>query len=357
MHKIEPKLFVNGLLQHTPRWTTESTEFDDIILSTRIRLARNIKSYPFPPNASNEELRLVASNLEKAGAKIHQIEEAGFLGFDQLSKTDAHVLVERRLISPGHAEAKHPRFAVIDKAEYISIMVNEEDHLRLQSIQPGLALQEAWRVISRLDDEISENIDYAFSTCYGYLTSCPTNTGTGMRASIQVHLPALTILEKVDRIIKELAPNEIAVRGFYGEGSEIMGNIYQISNQLTLGRTEKAIVSRLEVVAHKFIEFERKAREELYESEYVLLEDKVFRSFAILQNARIMNSQEFLTHLSMVRLGVDMELITNIDGAMLNELAIVTQPAHMEKMHSGLTNAEQRDVFRAQIIRSRFSQE
>ncbi|MDQ7052418.1 MAG: hypothetical protein Q9P14_05830 [candidate division KSB1 bacterium] len=204
-----------------------------------------------------------------------------------------------------------------------------------------------------MDDELSEYLSYAFSEQFGYLTACPTNTGTGMRASILIHLPALSILDEVERIIRELAPSEIAVRGFYGEGTEVIGNIFQISNQLTLGRTETAIIDRLEIVANKFIEMEQEARERLLNQQRVDLEDRIFRALGILSHARIMSSLELMNHLSMVRLGVDLGFIDGLTPVLLNELMIFTQPAHMQKLDQSLEDSHQRDVARAEMIRKK----
>ncbi|MFQ5630196.1 MAG: protein arginine kinase [bacterium] len=344
---------IESLLSKTPAWVFANREDNQIILSTRIRLARNLKSVPFPSTAKNEQLEQVIETTEQASAFIKMLQGAYLIKLQELDDISEKLLVERRLVSPVFASANHARMVIIDKNEFVSIMVNEEDHLRIQSIQPGLALQEAWRLISLLDDELSERLDYAFSPHFGYLTSCPTNTGTGMRASIQVHIPALSLTHEVEMLIKELAPSEIAVRGYYGEGSEVMGNIYQISNQLTLGRTEAAIVDRLEVVAQKFLEAEQKAREQIHKKERTLIEDKIFRALGILQNARIISSHEFLNHLSMVRLGLDLQLLNGLDLTGLNELMLTTQPAHMQKMHHQRYEAVQRDTLRAEIIRKK----
>lgn len=350
----QSQAYIDGLLRKAPCWLTADSEHGEVILSTRIRLARNFRAFPFPAMAKRQELEKVLELTRTACGKIKLLEEARYLDMKDLDEIGEKILVERRLISPAFANAPHPRLVAIGASEFASIMVNEEDHLRIQAIQPGLALQEAWRLISRLDDELSEQVDYAFSPQFGYLTSCPTNVGTGMRASIQIHLPALALQQQVEKVIKNLAPSEIAVRGFYGEGSEIMGNIYQISNQLTLGRTETAIVNRLEVVAHQFVEREQEARGNLFEQARLLLEDKVFRALAILQSARQISSQEFLKRLSYVRLGVDLGLIKGLELNAMSELMLLTQPAHMQKLHGTFADAESRDVLRAEIIRQKF---
>ena len=347
--------YIQALLQKVPAWAMGHEAQEGILLSTRIRLARNLYGIPFPSTASDEQLDEVIRIVSDACRATPILQDVTYLYLKELDDVSRKVLVERRVISPMFSEADHAGMVVMDANETVSIMVNEEDHLRIQSIQPGLGLREAWRVISRIDDELSEHLSYAFSEQFGYLTSCPTNTGTGMRASILIHLPALSILDEVEKIIKELAPTEIAVRGFYGEGTEVIGNIFQISNQLTLGRTEIAIVDRLEVVANKFIELEQNAREKLLREQPDELEDRVFRALGILQNARIMSSLEFMNHLSMIRLGADMGLIQGLDAATLGELMIFTQPAHMQKMYKNMEDSRSRDRARAEIIRKKLS--
>ncbi len=348
-------LHVDTVIHQTPFWASHAGDQDDIILSTRIRLARNLAGIPFPTIARREELDTVVERIGNACKSIRMLQPALTVDIRQCKTLISKALVERRLISPVFAESSSAGIAVIDESEQLSIMVNEEDHLRLQSIQPGLSLQEAWRQISRLDDELSEQVEYAFSDKFGYLTACPTNTGTGMRASILIHLPALSILEQVDQAIKELAPSELAIRGFYGEGTDIIGNIYQVSNQLTLGRTEAAIISRLEVIAYKFLDLERNAREKLLHIHRVRLEDEIFRALGILQAARVLSSAELMKHLSMVRLGNELNLIQEIDHRILNELMIFTQPAHLQLLHENITDPESRDVLRARLVREKLA--
>jgi protein arginine kinase len=354
--EVSEQAGVETLLTNTPAWITAKSDVSTIILSTRIRLARNLRACLFPSKADDIQLQRVIETTEQACSQIKMLRKALFIRMEDMDDVDEKLLVERRLVSPIFASASHPRMIVVDKKEFVSIMVNEEDHLRLQSIQAGLAFQAAWQLVSLLDDELSEKLEYAFCSNFGYLTSCPTNTGTGMRASIQIHLPALSFTNEINRIVKELAPSEIAVRGYYGEGSEIMGNIYQISNQLTLGRTENAIINHLEKVSQKFIHAELKARDRLLKKERHLLEDKIYRALGILQNARVMSSQELLHYLSMVRLGMDFEWINGIEAETFNELMLITQPAHMQKMHHKKYDAEQRDRLRAEIIRRKFIQ-
>jgi protein arginine kinase len=273
----------------------------------------------------------------------------------KLGKPERKFLVERRLISPAYADSRKPAMLVVGENEYLSVMVNEEDHLRIQSIQPGLNVDEAWQLISHLDDELGEQLDYAFTDHFGYLTSCPTNTGTGMRVSLFVHLPGLALLEELESVLGKLAPSEITVRGFYGEGTEVVGNIFQISNQLTLGRTDDSIIKRMEEVALKLLSLEADARERLMAEQQLRVEDKVFRTIGILQNARMISSVEFLNLLSNLRLGMDLGLIRSENRRLLNELMVVLQPAHMQKIYRDAQEDERRDVRRAQLVREKIA--
>src|SRR5574341_472374 len=264
---------LNSLVKRLPHWLEGNAPHADIVISTRVRLARNLAEHSFPNAANREEFEEVMQEVYRVIAPSQLLGQPMFLDMQKLSKLDRKFLVERRLISPPYAESSKPAMLVIGQAEYLSVMVNEEDHLRIQSIQPGLNVEEAWRLIAQLDDELGEELDFAFTDQFGYLTACPTNTGTGMRVSLFVHLPGLVLLEEIEPVIKKLAPTEITVRGFYGEGTEIVGNIFQISNQLTLGRTEDSIVKRLEEVAHKLLALEEGARERLLEEQKIRAED------------------------------------------------------------------------------------
>lgn len=338
-----------------PVWLDRAAEGDNIVLSTRIRLARNLKSIPFPRQARQEQLKSVILKVQKAIREIKICEAMAFFPKTALQPLYRNAFVERRIISPAFSEASYPGMVAIDPDEQLGIMVNEEDHLRIQAVQAGLGLMEAWRQISRIDDELSEHLDVAFSPQFGYLTSCPTNTGTGMRASILIHLPALSMADEIDDTIKKLAPNEIAIRGFYGEGTDVVGNIYQISNQLTLGRTETSLINRLEIVADKFSEMEQEARQRLLNHQKIEIEDRIFRSLAVMQNARLMSSQEFMKYISMLLLGIDLEIIGGLDPLEMKKLMIYTQPAHMQIMYKSSDDAQARDALRAEIVRQKIN--
>jgi protein arginine kinase len=345
------KQAIDALAHQMPRWLEGRGKDTDIVISSRIRLARNLVSIPFPGAAHHSDLERVVEQVYDAVRRVRVLHDATPIDMEQLDALDRKFLVERRLISPVFADSRHPALVVVGDDELVSIMVNEEDHLRIQSIQPGFGVRESWRLSSQLDDEFAENLDYAFSDQYGYLTSCPTNTGSGLRVSMFVHLPALTMLGKAEEVMRELAPHEIAIRGFYGEGTEVIGNIFQISNQLTLGCPEMYIILRLEEIGKQVLDLERESRERLWKEQKVLLEDQVFRALGILQNARVLSAIEFLTLWSMMRLGLDLEIINGISREVLNQLMMTTQPAHLQKQHQELSDVDSRDVMRAIVVR------
>jgi len=346
---------LNSLTKRLPRWLDDNAPLANIVISTRVRLARNLAGYAFPNAAVGEELNDVIREVYRAMTPSDQLGAPIFLDMLRLGKLERKFLVERRLISPPYAESENPAMLVVGEDEYLSVMVNEEDHLRVQSIQPGLNVEEAWRLISQLDDELGEHLHYAFTDQFGYLTACPTNTGTGMRVSLFVHLPALAILEEIEKVIKKLASWEITVRGFYGEGTEVVGNIFQISNQLTLGRTEETIIKRMEEVGQKLVSLEDDARERLEEAQVVQVHDKVYRAIGIMKYARTLSSLELLNLLSYLRLGFDLALFKNKDRRFLNELMVTLQPAHIQKAHSEMDDDLSRDVQRARAVREKIS--
>jgi protein arginine kinase len=347
------ELDLDELIATAPAWLQPDGEYSDIVISSRIRLARNLAGYLFPHRAKKIELESVLAQVLRAAQSSTTLKKASFCQVNRLGQLDRAVLVERHLVSPQFAEQARPSGLLVTRDEQIGVMINEEDHLRLQAIQPGLSLNAVWSEISRLDDELGDEIEYAFSEQFGFLTSCPTNTGTGMRASVFIHLPALSVDDRVSRTIKELAPSEMTIRGFYGEGSEALGNLYQISNQLTLGRTETGILKRLEEVVVRFVELEQEQRAELMKDDPVKLEDKVFRALGVLERARILSSLEFMNSLSWLRLGVELGLVEDIAHEKLNELLVVAQPAHIQKLQQAVLTAEERDVVRARIVREK----
>lgn len=326
-----------------------------IVVSSRVRLARNCADYPFPPRLGIDEAKKVVDTFKSAvtDSKNSLSEKLVFIDATKIPILEKACLVEKHLISRDFASKKEATGLVISKDEDISIMINEEDHLRIQSILGGLQISKCWGNCNMVDNIIEENVDYAYSNQLGYLTSCPTNVGTGMRASIMVHLPALTILGYLKNVIETVNKLGITVRGLYGEGSEFMGNLYQFSNQVSLGQPEEEIITKIEVIAQRIIEQEMLAREKLLGTRFQL-EDRLFRSYGIFTNARILSSNECMKLLSDVRLGTELGIINNVNMEVINELMIITQPANLQKYcQSILTTPIDRDIKRAELIREK----
>lgn len=325
----------------------------DIVIGSRVRMARNIAKVPFPAVAGDEQLRKVAAQIEKATGESDDAEEYEFVRLSDVPMLDRQLLIEKHLISPQHAEHVKQKAVVLRDDEAVSIMVNEEDHLRIQALFPGMQPLEAWALCSQVDDRYSARLPYAFSEERGYLTSCPTNVGTGMRASIMVHLPALGITNQIRRVVGAIPQFGLAVRGIYGEGTEMLGNIFQFSNQVTLGRTEEEIIQHLTNVTRQIIDQERQARRYIEAQGRLQLEDRVWRSYGILAHARTMSSHEAMQLLSDVRLGIDLGIVEGLEGRILQELLVMIRPAHLQRIMGRELPAAERDIHRAELIRER----
>ncbi|WP_223703269.1 protein arginine kinase [Sutcliffiella deserti] len=336
-------------------WMKQEGPDSDIVLSSRVRLARNMEQMQFPTTNSNEEAKAIVEVM-KDQCSERTFQELGILEFlvmEELNSLEKRVLVEKHLISPQLAEDSNYGACLLSPNEEVSIMINEEDHIRIQCLYPGLQLTEALKIANSLDDWIEEKIDYAFDEKRGYLTSCPTNVGSGLRASVMMHLPALVLTQQINRIIPAINQLGLVVRGIYGEGSEALGNIFQISNQLTLGKSEEDIVNDLLSVVQQLIAQERSAREALVKTSNIQLEDRVYRSYGILANSRVIETKEAAKCLSDVRLGIDLGYIENISKSILNELMILTQPGFLQQYAGGPLRPNERDIRRASLIRER----
>ncbi|USK70395.1 protein arginine kinase [Peribacillus asahii] len=338
-------------------WMNHEGPESDIVLSSRVRLARNFKEYTFPTLFSHEEaksiLELIKKRLEsEVNSEIGQLE---MIEMEQLQALEKRVLVEKYLISPKLVDESTHGACLLSDDEVISVMINEEDHVRIQCLMSGLQLTKALQLANILDDWLEEAIDYAYDEERGYLTSCPTNVGTGLRASVMMHLPGLVLTQQINKIIPAINQLGLVVRGMYGEGSQALGNIFQISNQITLGKSEKDIVEDLTSVVQQIIAQERAAREALVKTSNIQLEDRVFRSYGILSNARIIETKEASTCISDVRLGIDLGYIQNISESILNELMILTQPGFLQKYAGGPLRPYERDMRRAALIRERLN--
>ncbi|GAB3069385.1 protein arginine kinase [Virgibacillus ainsalahensis] len=340
-------------------WMREEGPDSDIVLSSRIRLARNFSDVSYPILADQESLEEIRNFFreEYEHQSFQDYEDLSFISIKELTTVEKRVLVEKHLISPHLAKKTQASAVIISKNEQVSVMVNEEDHIRLQLYFPGFQLSEALDKAFELDDWLEEKIDYAFDETRGYLTSCPTNVGTGMRASVMMHLPALAITKQLNRMIPAINQLGLVVRGIYGEGSEALGNIFQISNQITLGKSEEDIVGDLQSVVKQLIAHERNARDSLMEQSPTKIEDRIYRSYGVLEHSRIIESKEAAICLSNVRMGIDLGLIKNVSRNILNELVILTQPGFLQHYASKTLSANERDVLRASLIRERLQLE
>ncbi|WHH58409.1 protein arginine kinase [Petroclostridium sp. X23] len=338
-------------------WHIEKGPEWDVVISSRIRLARNFMSIPFPVRMNREQGEQVIKECKDAIFASSDISSNQFkyVSMAELNAIDKQVMVEKHLISPQMLQDVHSRAAILSSDEKISIMLNEEDHLRIQCLFPGMQLDAAYDLSNKIDDLIEENVEYAYSENYGYLTSCPTNVGTGMRASVMVHLPALTITGYIHSILSAVNKLGITVRGLYGEGSEARGNIFQISNQVTLGMSEQEALENLKSIINQVIEQERAARKNLLKNSRLKLEDRLYRSYGIFSNARVITSEEFMKLLSDVRLGVNLGIMNHMALETLNELMIETQPASIMKRYGEDLSPEERDMKRAELIREKIS--
>jgi len=341
------------------KWMEGKGPYASIVISSRVRLARNLTDYPFPHLQDEETGRKVLELCRKAVTSQEMEQQVGkmdFVEMEALSPLDRLFLVEKHLISPQLAEEEGPpRGLALSEDESISIMFNEEDHIRLQVIYPALQLEEAWEQASKVDDILESSLDFAFDEQYGYLSCCPTNVGTGLRSSVMMHLPALAMTRMANKLFMELSKLGFVVRGMYGEGTEARGNLFQISNQITLGPSEEEIIANLAQVSRQVIEQEEMAREKMRKEGLAQLEDMVFRSYGILSNAYIISSEEAMAHLSNVRLGVDLGLLRDVQLQKLNELLVVTRPAYIRKIAGKDIDAFNRDLKRAEIIRNALS--
>ncbi len=342
---------LSGLANTSGEWLRGSGPESDIVISSRIRLARNLADYPFISQASSADRQAVAKILRERIVDILAGKNVTYLDVAQLESLDRQFLVERQLISREHAESEGARGVLIDPQEQVSLMINEEDHLRVQVMHSGLDLQKAWEQVNVLDDLIEERVTFAFHDQLGYLTACPTNVGTGLRVSVMLHLPALVITRQIEKVLRSLQKISLAVRGLYGEGSQAMGDFYQISNQITLGRSEPDLLKQVGDVVPVLIDYERRAREFLVRESQQVLHDRVSRAYGILRTAQTISSEETMHLLSSVRMGVNLGLIGDLEIPKINELFIRTQPAHLQKMVGNELETADRNIERARYLR------
>jgi protein arginine kinase len=341
-------------LTHTSgEWLRGTGPESDIVISTRIRLARNLAAFPFTNRSSAHQKAEIETLLRDRIGKLELDPRLSYVNVPTLSILDRQFLVERQLISRELAAADGPRGVALAPHESVSLMVNEEDHLRLQVMRSGFTLDEAWQDIDKVDDLLEQRVSYAFSEEFGYLTACPTNVGTGMRSSVMLHLPALVLTKQIEKVFRALQKINLAVRGLYGEGSRASGDFYQISNQVTLGKSETTILNEIREVIPQIISYERQARNTLLRESKQALQDRVARAYGTLCSATMMTSEETMDLLSSVRLGINLGLLEEISIPTVNELFIHTQPAHLQKLMGTSLDGEERNSARARYLRTR----
>src|SRR5262245_3569843 len=341
-------------LTHTSgEWLKGTGPESDIVISSRVRLARNLAAFPFTNRSSPHQKAEIEAMLRERIAKLELDPRLHYVNVPGLSVLDRQFLVERQLISRELAAAEGPRGVALAPQETVSLMVNEEDHLRLQVMRSGFTLEEAWGDIDKVDDLLEQRVTYAFSEEFGYLTACPTNVGTGMRSSVMLHLPALVLTKQIEKVFRALQKINLAVRGIYGEGSRPSGDFYQISNQVTLGKAESTILGEIREVIPQIISYERQARKTLLQESKQALQDRVARAYGTLCSATMMTSEETMDLLSSVRLGINLGLLEDLTIPTVNELFIHTQPAHLQKLMGVSLDGEERNAARARYLRSR----
>jgi protein arginine kinase len=341
----------------TGEWLRGAGHLSEIVLSSRIRLARNLAEYPFLSTASSTERTEIYRRLADTISALPEERDALLIDVDEADEVDRQVLVERHLVSQQQADSEGRRGVSISPDEKQALMINEEDHLRIQVMGSGLELYSLWSRVSRVDDALSERLAFAFNPELGYLTACPTNVGTGIRVSVMLHLPALRMTKEIDRVARATRDMRLAVRGMHGEGTDAAGDLYQLSNQTTLGKTEEEIIKGFsDHIVPKIVEYERKARESLVQTSPHLLDDKIWRAYGVLSNARRLSSDETQTLLSPLRMGIGMERFDRFDITALNEMFLYSQPGHLQKMHGQSLCDEERDVVRADYLRRRIAE-
>lgn len=336
-------------------WLSGQGEENSVVLSTRVRLARNVSGCIYPAASDIKTREKIINYFESIRSQSGRFSKGQLIKSAELSVLDRDFLIERHLMSPNFLREDESRALYIDAEDIISIMVNEEDHFRIQALAPGLNLERPFREASACDNEIGKAVKLDYDPDFGFLTACPTNVGTGMRASVLIHLPGVVITKDIDRVIAKITKMGVAVRGFYGEGTDVLGNLFQISNQNTLGVSETETLELIRNVTRSVIEDENSARERLKEEAPDQIEDKIWRAYGILKYARALTSEEVMNLLSALRLGVAMKIIDTINIKTINEILLLSQPAHLQKFYMEEMSPEQRDAVRAEMVREKLA--
>ena len=346
---------IRELMKKPASWLSADGDENEIVLSSRVRLARNLEGHRFTHVAQSEELSAMLDRIREAAMATPQLSSGNYLAMGAVSTLNRQFLAERHLVSREFLFSSSNRGLVVNGDEDVCLMINEEDHLRLQAYSAGLGLARAFERVDALDTALAPQLEYAYSDRLGFLTACPTNIGTGLRASVLVHLPGLVHSKEINKLLESLRQLHHSIRGLYGEGSEVLGNFFQLSNSSTLGTSEEALVGGLREMVVKVIGFERKARDMLFRKARSLLEDKVWRAYGLLKHARSVSTKEALSLISAVRLGIGVGIVEDMSLRSLNELLVYIQPAHLQ-MHAGKSlDTAERDVARAEFIRETLS--
>lgn len=326
-----------------------------VVISSRVRLARNIADHQYPDRADSDVHSRVKEFVQEALDSSGLLDKGALYESETVSELDRSFLIERHLISPEFMRTRTNRAIYISTDGAVSIMINEEDHLRIQSFRSGLEIRTAMENAEKIDNKLGEKLEYDYSNDYGFLTSCPTNVGTGLRASVLIHLPGLVLTNEIDAVISQITKLGLAVRGFYGEGTDVLGNLFQISNQTTLGRSEEDIIGSLEEVSRQLIGHEENARTTLIRDAGEEIKDKIWRAYGILKHARVLSSEEAMNLLSAVRLGVAMGILDMLPLKLVNEIMLLIQPAHLQKLLNEELSPSERDNRRAELVRHKFA--
>lgn len=347
---------IDELAKQQAEWLAGGGPMSEVVISSRIRLARNVAGFPFLSKCDESQRREIQQMLRLKTEQLATGQQMFYIDIEQADELDRRVLVERHLISRQHADGEGSRGVTISQGETLALMVNEEDHLRIQVLRSGLQLMDAWEQMNRVDDLLEGALDYAFHSRFGYLTACPTNVGTGIRVSVMMHLPALKLTGRLEHVFQAARDMRLAVRGLYGEGTEAAGDFYQVSNQTTLGKNEEQIVTEFERIIPTIIEYEQNARQVLLKEKLSVLDDKIWRAYGMLEYARKVSSEETMFLLSHLRMGVNLGRIDKLSIGTVNELLLSTQPGHLQKLFSQRLDDDRRDEVRAEYIRRRLAE-
>lgn len=341
------------MVKNPAAWLSGNGAESTVVLSTRIRLARNVAGCKYPTTADADTRKRIIDYFDSVIARSELLGKGQYYKATDIADLDRDFLVERHLISPVFLNGELSKTVLIDPAERLSVMVNEEDHLRIQALSSGLDAPAAFDLAQQYETEIGRYLEFDYDKDFGYLTACPTNAGTGMRASVLIHLPGLVLTRDIDKLISRITRAGLIVRGFYGEGSDVLGNLFQVSNQNTLGISESDILNQITHVTGEIIEEEAKARQRLMDEAADMMEDKIWRAYGILKHSRVLTSEEVMNLLSAVRLGNAMKIIDFLNVALINEILLLSQPAHLQKYYGAEMDPNRRDFVRAQMVREK----